>query len=269
MIEFDENWHSNCWDPALEPLPDVPKVWRKISLCTVCMGRLHDLMVTLPVNIYYNRDYPGIEFVVLNYNSPDRMDDWMRDYMMPYIEAGLLVYIHTTEPKFYTMSHSRNIAFKMATGDIVANVDADNLIRRGFADMLNRLAEVRPSKALFAVTDPAGQVGMYKSDWLELGGYDESLEGYGCEDVNLFVRARGAGCKLMGWDHLEDQFWERMPTSNEDRVRYMECKHRQLTWFVNGRTTERNFQRRHLLANQGKHWGKATLTKNFQEKIQI
>jgi len=73
------------------------------------------------------------------------------------------------------MSHSRNVAFKMATGDIVANVDADNLIRRGFAEMLNRLAELRPARALFAVRDIAGQLAMYKNEWLELGGYDETL----------------------------------------------------------------------------------------------
>ena len=167
------------------------------------------------------------------------------------------------------MSHSRNVAFKMATGDIVANVDADNLIHRGFAEMLNRLAELRPARALFAVTDIAGQLAMYKNEWLELGGYDETLEGYGCEDVNLFCRAQAAGCKLMAWDHLRDQFWERMPTSNEDRVRYMENKHRYLTWFVNGRTTQRNLERKQLVANEGRPWGKTTLIKNFQETVEI
>jgi hypothetical protein len=151
----------------------------------------------------------------------------------------------------------------------VVNVDADNLIRRGFADLLNRLAELRPAKAVFTVRNLAGQVGLYKSDWLELGGYDESLEGYGCEDVNIVSRAWVAGCKLMAWDHLQDQFWERMPTSNEDRVRYMECKHRYLTWFVNGKTTNRNLQRRQLVANEGRCWGKATLVKNFKETIQV
>lgn len=269
MVEFDENWASNCWDPAQEPLPDTPNRHRKVSLCTACMGRLHDLMVTLPVNIHHNRDYPHIEFVVLNYNSPDKMDEWMRDYMMPYIEAGVLIYIHTTEPKLYSMAHSRNVAFKMATGEIVVNVDADNLTGRGFAAMLNSLAEVRPTKAVFSVRELFGQVGLYRNEWLELGGYDEQLEGYGYEDLNLVFRAMAAGCKLMAWDRWCSQFYERLPTTDADRVRHMECKHRVLTWFVNKRITENNLRRRQLVANECRPWGKATLVKNFRETVEI
>jgi glycosyltransferase involved in cell wall biosynthesis len=269
MVPFDEDRQGNCWDPVQEPLPAVPRVRRRISLCTVCMGRLHDLMVTLPVNIYYNQEYENLEFVVLNYNSPDRMDEWMRDYMMLYIRSGILVYLHTTEPEFYTMSHPRNVAFKMATGDIVANVDADNLIHRGFVEMLNGLAELQPAQAVFAVRHIDGQLAMYKDEWLELGGYDESLEGYGCEDVNLLWRAQAAGCKFMAWDHLLDQFWERMPTSDADRTRYMECQHLRLTWLLNRRSTQRNLERKQFVANQGRPWGRATLVKNFQETVEI
>ena len=51
---------------------------KKISFCTVCMNRLQYLMQTLPVNIAGNIDYPNLEFVVLNYNSKDDMENWIR-----------------------------------------------------------------------------------------------------------------------------------------------------------------------------------------------
>jgi len=262
---------GDIWDPAQEPPPPAPKVYRKISLCTACMNRLHDLMVTLPVNIYHNRDYPKIEFVVLNYNSKDKLDEWMRDYMLPYIRAGILVYVHTVEPEFFAMSHSRNVAFKVATGDIINNVDADNFTGRGFAEALNLLAEVRPEKAVFtgATRLTHGRLGFYKNDWQALGGYDESLVGYGWEDNNLLLRAMKVGFKVMAWRRWKDGFDERIPTSNEDSVRYLEHKYLTLTECVNMRTTYRNLARGRLVANEGKPWGKARLTRNFGEVLEL
>ena len=181
MSDVWDEWHWDFWDPATEPVPKEPKAYRNISFCTICMNRLHDLMITLPVNIYHNRDYPNVEFVIVNYNSQDKLDEWMKGYMIIYIEAGILIYVHTTEPKFYSMSHSRNVAFKVATGEIVSNVDADNFTGPGFAKILNLLAEVRPEKTVFTrdKTMTHGRLGFYKKEWLELGGYDEDLLGYG------------------------------------------------------------------------------------------
>jgi hypothetical protein len=266
-----EDPKGDVWDPAREPLPPVPKVYREISLCTACMNRLHDLMITLPVNIYHNRDYPQIEFVVLNYNSRDKLNEWMKDYMMSYIRAGILVYVHTTEPDFFAMSHSRNVAFKVATGHIVSNVDADNFTGRGFAEALNLLAEVRPEKAVFAgaIHMTHGRLGFYKDEWLALGGYDENLLGYGWDDNNLLLRALNAGFKAMTWRRWKGGFDDRIATPERDTVRYMEHPYSRFTQCVNKRITYRNLERRELVANEGKHWGKARLTRNFEDIMEI
>jgi hypothetical protein len=270
MDVWDE-WHWDFWDPETEPLPKEPKTYRKISFCTACMNRLHDLMVTLPVNIHHNRDYPNVEFVVVNYNSQDKLDEWMLDYMMPYIEAGLLVYVHTTEPRYFQASHSRNISFKVATGDIVNNIDADNFSGRDFAKALNLLAEVRPEKAVFTRAERLmhGRLGFYKKEWLELGGYDEDLMGYGWDDINLFYRAMATGCKLMRWGCPDFRFSERIPTPFEDKDRYMEHKNWEHTEFVNAEMTFDQLDRRQFVVNQGRQWGKATLVRNFKEVIHV
>lgn len=271
MGDIWDEWHWDIWDPVKEPVPREPKTYRKISFCTICMNRLHDLMVTLPVNIHHNRDYPNVEFVILNYNSQDKMDEWIRDYMVPYIEAGILVYVHTTEPKFYATSHSRNVAFRVATGDIVNDVDADNFTGPGFAQTLNLLAEVRPKKAAFSAAKRMthGRIGFYKKEWLELGGYDEDLLGYGQEDNNLLFRAMATGCKLMWWGYWKGRFTDRIQTSREDTVRYMDQKHRTFTEFVNMRITFDKLKHRQFVVNQGKQWGKATLVKNFKEVLHV
>lgn len=271
MTEIWDDLHWESWDPQREPLPGTAQTHRKISICTTCMNRLRDLLVTLPVNLFHNSSYPRVEFVLLNYNSRDSLDDWVKDYMMPYIEAGILVYVHTTEPRHYRMSHSRNVAFQVATGDIVTNVDADNFTGPGFADTINLLAELRPEKAAFAAqrTLMHGRIGFYKREWLALGGYDEDLIGYGWDDLNLLYRALTAGYKLMEWGHWGNRFTDRVLTSDADRIRQMECQYHRFTQLVNERITRRKLERRELVANQGREWGKATLIKNFRQTIEV
>src|SRR5688572_6172397 len=96
----------------------------RISICTVCMNRLHHIKQTLPANIAANEDYPNIEFVLLDYNSTDGLSDWIRDEMSEFIENGRLKYYRTEEPLFFDRTHSRNLIVKLATGDVISNVDA-------------------------------------------------------------------------------------------------------------------------------------------------
>src|SRR5690349_9158200 len=97
-----------------------------ISFCIVCMNRLHQLEETLLQNIKDNEGYDNLEFVVLNYNSQDGMDEWVREHLSDYISIGKVNYYKTSEPTIFSHSHSKNLMFKLAKGDIVCNVNADN-----------------------------------------------------------------------------------------------------------------------------------------------
>lgn len=268
-------WDDYKWDiwlPDEEPLKSLTSAdkYYKISICTTCMNRTHDLVKTLPLNILDNFTYPKVEFVVLNYNSQDDLDDFMRDRMMSYIELGIVKYAKTTEPKFYDMGHSRNIAFKIASGEIVNNVDADNFTGKDFAATLNQLAHMRPEKAVFAKGKRMlhGRLGMYKKDFLELGGYDEDLEGYGADDASLLYRAMALRFKLMWWSNL-GRFSDRIKTSRRDKVINMENKDWKATENKNKEINERKLKNKEYVVNKNRHWGKAKLLINFKEEIEI
>lgn len=262
-----ESW--DFWDPEKDPLPKKANRFRRISICTNCMNRLYDLKETLPKNIEDNIDYPNVEFVVLNYNSKDEMDEWMRKNMMEFIRRGIVNYYHTTEPTTYEMGHSRNVAFKLATGEIVNQVDADNFTNKGFAHYVNRQAEVQPQKALFCKgkRQTHGRIGLYRHEWLELGGYDEDLRGYGYDDHSVILRAMESGFRMMWW--ADDNFCKRIPTSDKQRVENMYDKSKRRMENINRDATWKKLDAGRLTVNEERHWGKATVIKNWEQEIRI
>ena len=246
----------------------------KISFCTTCMGRLYNLKETLPKNIEASKDYPLLEFVILDYNSNDELWKWMIHNMMSHIETGRVVYYRTTEPKYFSMAHSRNVAFKVATGEIVNNLDADNYVfnseittKECWASYLNRMANDCPKKVIFAKGKRSmhGRIGFYKKEFMELlGGYNESLLGYGHDDHDLVQRAWKLGFIMYWWG---GQYLDRIKTSQKEKDKNME-KHWKETESINKKQSAQDIAAGKFKANEGTHWGKATLIKNFSEIIE-
>jgi len=264
------NW--TFWEPKEEPLPEVVKKERKISICTNCMGRTYDLKRTYIKNIADNLDYPNVEFVLLNYNSKDDMDEWAKRYLSPFIEDGIVNYYKTTEPKYYEMGHSRNVQSKLAQGDIINNVDADNYCGFGFADAINKLAELQPKKAVFCKGKRMmhGRFGMYKKEFLEYGGYDEDLTGYGYDDHHVMNRVMANGFRMMWWTGVEDtNFMRRIKTPRNIVGKNMKDTKWKRTESANKEMALKKLENKEFISNQNRHWGKATLIKNFEEEISI
>lgn len=176
----------------------------KICFCTVVKNRLHHLKETIIKNIQFNSDYEELQFLVLDYNSEDGLQDWMMSNMSKYIGSGKLIFFRTNEPAFFHRSHSRNMAMRLADCEIVCNVDADNFTGPSFAKYINDCFQV--DKNIFicahslATNNPAdvlGRVCVRKSDFLTVGGYDESMESYGFEDYDIINRLGLLGLKKM------------------------------------------------------------------------
>lgn len=256
MKEFWSNW--NFWNPEKEPIKET-KNFRKISICTTCMDRTYDLKKTLLKNIEDNSSYPNLEFVVLNYNSSDDMHAFMTSNDIKYlIKMGIVKYFITRTPKFYSMSHSRNIAFKNANGQIVTNVDADNFTGKGFAKFLNELAEICPSKAFFTKGKRMmhGRIGMYKDEFLNIGGYNEDLNGYGFDDHDLMIRAMNSGFKMMWWAGIsEEDFSNRIRTPRNTVSKNMQNKNWRQTEKENKIISMTAINSGILIANQNRKWG--------------
>lgn len=173
----------------------------RISFCTVCMNRLHHLRHTLPKNIEDNISYPNIEFIVMDYSSTDGLEDWMKKEMAAYIDKGILTYYRYTIADYFDRGHSRNMMFKLASGEILCNVDADNYIGENFAVYVNSVFTAENDIFLipdtkmqyYYIRDAFGRLCTRKTDFISIRGYDEKMKGYGFEDNDLYDRLSHLG----------------------------------------------------------------------------
>lgn len=178
-----------------------------ISLCTTCMGRTHHLRQTLPVNLADNVDWSRpdrVEFVVLDYSSRDGLAEWIRTDpdLQPYRAAGILKLARAPGHTHFRHSHAKNMAHAVATGEFVCNVDADNFTGAGFVDYLAAIFDRKPNAVIAsnrldsrlnsgAHKGCMGRVALSKTNFVALGGYDESdrFRGWSGEDSDLLIRA--------------------------------------------------------------------------------
>jgi len=244
----------------------------KISICTTCMGRTYDLKKTYVTNLIDNIEtYPNTEFVLLNYNSNDDMDDFVKHELSEYIKEGYLNYYKTIEPKFYSMTHSRNIAFKIASGDIVNNVDADHLTLFGFSKRINEIAnQFDTDKLVFIKSKQTnrGRLGFFKSRFIDdLGGYDESFgSAYGFDDEDILCRAYHLGFTITKFTGDFCQVVEHHKRHFIDNYPDKDWKYTQRR---NALISLCNIACKKFKANMNQHWGKAHLIKNFEQEIDI
>jgi GT2 family glycosyltransferase len=197
---------------------------KKMSLCTVCMNRLTYLAQTLPVNLAENCHIPNVEFLVLDYNSQDNMESWVRDNLSGYIASGKLKYYKTCEPEFFHTAHSKNMIMKLADGDIIGMIDADNFAGPGYAEWALQRFELNGPQTITTTLrkdsipyrDQGGKICFSRERFHSVKGFDESLIGYGMDDVDLVNRLENAGGKrvfIEAEEHLQfigHSNWERL-----------------------------------------------------------
>lgn len=191
------------------------------------MNRLHQLKQTLLQNIRDNEDYAELEFIVLDYNSEDGMEEWVKVNLSAYINTGRVIYYKTTEPKSWSPSHSKNLAFKLATGDILCSIWADYYTGTGFASYVNQCYQQDDNIVLTPIDfyktkknynppgDVLGKVCVKKTDFLKIKGFDERMDRHGFEDYDFINRLEMIGVRRV---LIEDfKYLQYISHSNEER----------------------------------------------------
>lgn len=199
----------------------------KVSFCTTCMGRLDHLKQTLPQNLANN---PGenVEFVILAYGDRETYD-WVKDNFSDQIASGKIK-LAFSEQKFFRMAHAKNMAHRLGTGDILCNLDADNITGKGFANWLSRQFKQHPDSFVRSAIHEhlirklsnqhkpgiSGRIAVSCDTFKQTYGYDEYFSGWGNDDVNFESRCVLTGSRRV---HLPiNQYGDVIRHSNKIRL---------------------------------------------------
>lgn len=246
----------------------------KISFCTTCMDRLFHLRQTYPRNIEHSLSYPDAEFVLLDYGSHDGLEDWVRAELSEHIDSSRVSFYRTVEPKYYVSSHAKNVAHRLASGDVFCNLDSDILIPEGFCEYIESVFSSKPQRIIaFESQDAygnngcAGMVIAKREHFYSVNGYDEEIRlGWGYDDMNFQFRCRMHNSLEM---FVPPKICLCIPHSNEIRTMNFEDKDIQKTMNMSMKICERAAASGDYVANKSSHWGKCIVQKNFSKTIEI
>lgn len=176
-----------------------------ISFCVTCRNRLWQLKETLAHNLGHLRDEHEISLV--DYGSTDGLGEWVWSNFRSQIESGRLRFFEVTNPVHWSSPRAKNLAHRIAAGDYLFNLDADNWIVAQDVALVQKAAELgvpchqttrvegRPVTAIVG-NGTYGRIGMPRELFMDLGGYDESMLPMGGQDFNLLERLRHLGLKI-------------------------------------------------------------------------
>lgn len=236
------------------------------SYCTTCRARLSDLQKTLPNNLKHLEHDDHV--VVLDYNSPDGLWEWLRSSFSSDLASGRLRIFRERTATRFMRCHAKNIAHLLGTNPVLVNLDADNLLKPGYTKALRAIdwtstAMVNPDSG---GGGHRGRVAVRADIFRKLGGHDESfVHGYGYEEIDLFLRARAMRLR---WREVHVHPGDALPTppamkaatqldaegAAKDPVTSLLQSNKQHTHM-----SHTNLRRGKLVANAGRVWGEAVV----------
>jgi len=154
----------------------------KFSIVTTCKGRLGNLQQSLPTFVAQ----AAAEVVVVDYDCPEGTGRYVAEHY-PQVRV-----VAVADKAKFNSSHARNLGASEATGDFLVFLDADMVIAPGFVDYLAENMKPR-SFGTFGggvANSARGGCVVERALFNLVGGYDEVLEGYGGEDLDLYTRLR-------------------------------------------------------------------------------
>mmetsp|Transcript_73070 Transcript_73070/g.128743 ORF Transcript_73070/g.128743 Transcript_73070/m.128743 type:complete len:308 (-) Transcript_73070:397-1320(-) len=231
----------------------------KVSLCIGVKDRLQVIRQTLAINLEATKG-KNVEFAILDYNSSDGFHDWVREHLRPLVDTGLVVYHHESQAPIWHMSKVKNITHRLATGDVLVNLDADNYVTGDVIDKIQAEYARNPHCLVHGWSGQwkdgtCGRVCISREDLYRLGGYDETLDTYGFEEMDLIHRAFALGLEYVRipWQASVYYTADEHPDRAGERVQIERNKYE----------SSRKLQNSEFVANLKTGWGAVTVTKGL------
>lgn len=264
-----KNISSLYWHDAFLHLSGAYRTERSVSFCTGVKDRLEHLQETVIKNLEDNKDYPSLEIVILNYDCPNpKTERWIKSSLHEHIQSGRVNYYYYPDAPNYEMSHAKNLAHRLAKGDILCNLDADNFTGPGFARFIS--AQLNDGHSY--LTGPrdgrglGGRIALLRQHFKLTGGYDERFTDWGSEDSEFISRLNQLelNCRHI----FRSQHLNSIQHSDELRMRYSKFDDKWESNEASMALSEAN-QSEKLLNPNGISFGTGHVQHNFRKWITV
>ncbi len=171
---------------------------KQISFCITCRDRLSHLAETLPENLKFKS--AAIEFVLVDFGSKDGLNDWVWERFSAEIREGTLRFFRVTNQVSWHMARAKNLSARLAIADYLFFLDADNFVAPQDIDFIAQASVTNYAVHQFSGNwddGSCGRIGLPRTTFFDLGGYDESFLPMGGEDIDLLRRIQMVGLKTV------------------------------------------------------------------------
>lgn len=169
-----------------------------ISFCTTCRNRLWQLKGTLNDNLASLRDID--EIVLIDYGSSDGLSEWVWSNFRGFVESGKLVFFEVTSPVQWNVARAKNLAHRLASGNYLFNLDADNFVTALDLVFIKFASDqgIHCHQWSGDFDDGSfGRIGLPRDLFTQIGGYDETLLPMGGQDVDILNRIASLGLRRL------------------------------------------------------------------------
>jgi glycosyltransferase involved in cell wall biosynthesis len=168
-----------------------------ISFCISCKNRSWQIQQTLTHNL--TNISKNHEIVLVDFGSTDGLSQWIWTNFSNAIQDEKLIFFRVLQAPPWSSPKAKNLAHRLARGDYLFNLDADNFVTKSDILALEKAASLNLSSQQFAGSfddGTYGRIGIPRKLFFQLGGYDEALLPMGGQDTDLLNRILLSGNKI-------------------------------------------------------------------------
>lgn len=180
-----------------------------ISIIIPCKNRLNHLAETILLTRKLEGEY---EIIITDYNCPMGCADYIDATFSS--DTRIKVVRAAVGEKDWSLSHARNLGYKVSSGDAMLFIDADTKVKSDFLvkHPLNE-KEFYTGHWLHA----SGCCLIWRSDFEKVRGFNEVIQSWGSEDYDLYRRLEGLGLKR---NYFDKKSFENIRHHNRTRNEY-------------------------------------------------
>lgn len=168
-----------------------------LSIIIPCMGRLKHAMLSIPPLVSF-----GYEIILVDYSCPEKSGIWIT-------KTHKVRVVNVEGERWFNLSRARNAGAAASASDWICFLDADVVLCSAMLERFKSL--MQRENCYYGSTKTHGHVTLVRSkDYLAAGRFDESLHGYGGQDIDFQNRLGKMGLQFiplapLGCRHIDHE----------------------------------------------------------------